>query len=181
VRVLAATRKNLAQMVARGSFREDLFYRLNVFEINLPPLRERGEDIRLLADRLLAKMAQRTHRNGMKFTDEAYRQLQDYPWPGNVRELENVIERAVILQRGDTIDADLLALNTPATDQQLPLYELENRLSLDEYFVSFVKKYQPQYNETELARMLGISRKNLWEKRQRLDIPSRRQSQRSAG
>ncbi len=180
VRVLAATRRNLAQMVAEGKFREDLYYRLNVFEINLPPLRERGEDIRLLADTLLSRLALRTHRENMKLSDEAYRELQSYRWPGNVRELENVIERAVLLQRGDTIEADRLALNTPATDQQLPLYELENRLSLDEYFVSFVKKYQPQYNETELARMLGISRKNLWEKRQRLEIPSRKQSQQGA-
>jgi len=177
VRVLTATRQNLAKMVAEGRFREDLYYRLNVFEINLPPLRERGEDISALAEALLAKIALRTHRDNMKFCDEARRHLQDYPWPGNVRELENVIERAVILQPGTTIEIEHLALNSQGTDQQLPLYELENRLSLDEYFISFVMKYQPQYNETELARMLGISRKNLWEKRQRLDIPSRKQLQ----
>jgi DNA-binding NtrC family response regulator len=164
-------------MVAEGRFREDLYYRLNVFEINLPPLRERGEDIRLLAETLLAKIALRSHRDNMKFSEEAHQQLQNYPWPGNVRELENVVERAVILQPGAIVEVDHLALNTPGTDQQLPLYELENRLSLDDYFISFVKKYQPQYNETELARMLGISRKNLWEKRQRLDIPSRKQNQ----
>jgi len=142
VRILAATQKNLAQMVADKRFREDLYYRLNVFEINLPPLRERGSDIRLLADTVLTKMA--------------------------------------ILNRGIDIEAEHLALNTLETDNQLPLYELENRLSLDEYFVSFVKKYQSQYNETELARMLGISRKNLWEKRQRLDIPSRKQNHHGA-
>ena len=175
VRVLAATRKNLAQMVADKQFREDLYYRLNVFEINLPPLRERGSDIRLLADILLTKTVHRTHHRPMSFGEEAYSEMLHYSWPGNVRELENVIERAVILQRDFTIEADHLALNTPETDQQLPLYELENRMSLDEYFISFVKKYQPQYNETEIARMLGISRKNLWEKRQRLDIPSRKQ------
>jgi DNA-binding NtrC family response regulator len=176
VRVLAATQKNLAKMVADKSFREDLYYRLNVFEINLPPLRERGSDIRLLADTVLTRMAQRTHSKSMTFSEDAYEQMLYYPWPGNVRELENVIERAVILNRGIDIEAEHLALNTLETDQQLPLYELENRLSLDEYFVSFVKKYQPQYNETELARMLGISRKNLWEKRQRLEIPSRKQN-----
>jgi len=176
VRVLAATQKNLAKMVADKSFREDLYYRLNVFEINLPPLRERGSDIRLLADTVLTRMAQRTHSKSMTFSEDAYEQMLYYPWPGNVRELENVIERAVILNRGVDIEAEHLALNTLETDQQLPLYELENRLSLDEYFVSFVKKYQPQYNETELARMLGISRKNLWEKRQRLEIPSRKQN-----
>jgi two-component system, NtrC family, response regulator HydG len=176
VRILAATQKNLAQMVADGRFREDLYYRLNVFEINLPPLRERGSDIRLLADTVLTRMSQRNHSKSMNFSEDAYQQMQHYPWPGNVRELENVVERAVILNRGADIEAEHLALNTPETDQQLPLYELENRLSLDEYFVSFVKKYQPQYNETELARMLGISRKNLWEKRQRLDIPARKQN-----
>ncbi len=175
VRVLAATHKNLHQMVEAGRFREDLFYRLNVVEITLPPLRERGADIRLLADTVLTKMAQRIHRKPMSFDTEAYVQLTTYPWPGNVRELENVIERAVIVSGDDVIEAADLALNSVETASQLPLYELENRLSLDEYFVSFVKKYQPQFNETELARMLGISRKNLWEKRQRLDIPARKQ------
>jgi len=175
VRVLAATQKNLAAMVAQQSFREDLYFRLNVFEINLPPLRERGSDIKLLADTMLTKMTQRAHHKAMSFNDDAYEQMFRYQWPGNVRELENVIERAVILKPNGSIDAEDLALNNLATDHQLPLYELENRLSLDDYFVSFVKKYQPQYNETELARMLGISRKNLWEKRQRLEIPSRKQ------
>jgi transcriptional regulator with PAS, ATPase and Fis domain len=175
VRVLAATHKNLAQMVQDKTFREDLYFRLNVFEVNLPPLRERGGDIKLLADTILTRMAQRTHRNVVNFDEAAYEQMARYPWPCNVRELENIIERAVILIQNGHIEADDLALNNVETDHQLPLYELENRLSLDDYFVSFVKKYQPQYNETELARMLGISRKNLWEKRQRLDIPSRKQ------
>ena len=173
-RVLAATHKNLAQMVAEQTFREDLYYRLNVFEINLPPLRERGSDIRLLADTILTRMVQRTHRKSASFDEDAYQQMLHYPWPGNVREMENVIERAVILKQNSSIEAEDLALNNLETDNQLPLYELENRLSLDDYFVSFVKKYQARYNETELARMLGISRKNLWERRQRLEIPSRK-------
>ncbi len=173
-RILAATHKNLAQMVAENTFREDLYYRLNVFEINLPPLRERGSDIRLLADTILTRMAQRTHRKSVSFDEDAYQQMLHYQWPGNVREMENVIERAVILKQSGNIEAEDLALNNLETDQQLPLYELENRLSLDDYFISFVKKYQARYNETELARMLGISRKNLWERRQRLEIPSRK-------
>ena len=180
VRLLAATHKNLRQMVADGCFREDLFYRLNVFEINLPPLRERGDDLRALADAILARMARRVHRRDVRFSADAYRRLEQYEWPGNVRELENVIERALILARGELIEADDLALNTAQTASQLPQYELEARLSLDDYFVSFVKKYQRHYNETELARMLGISRKNLWEKRQRLDIPSRKSCRRPA-
>ncbi len=174
LRVLAATQKNLARLVEQGLFREDLFFRLNVFEINLPPLRERGGDIRLLAERILQRMAQRAHRNPMQFSTAACRQLEQYAWPGNVRELENVIERAVVLQQGDCIEAEDLSLDNVETGHRLPQYELENRLSLDEYFVSFVKKYQQDYNETELARMLGISRKNLWERRQRLEIPARK-------
>lgn len=161
VRVLTATHKNLAQMVQDGRFREDLYFRLNVFEVNLPPLRERGSDIKLLAETILTRMAKRTHRKVMNFEDTAYEQMLRYQWPGNVRELENIIERAVILKQSGQISADDLALNNVETNHQLPLYELENRLSLDDYFVSFVKKYQPQFNETELARMLGISRKNL--------------------
>ena len=174
VRIITATNRNLSNMVEQEDFREDLYYRLNVFEINLPPLRERGGDIRLLSDRILMRMSQRTHRNPMRFSDSAYLQLESYSWPGNVRELENVIERAVILTREDCIEAEDLALESVETGHRLPLYELENRLSLDDYFISFVKKYQQRYNETELARMLGISRKNLWEKRQRLEIPSRK-------
>ncbi len=174
VRVLAATHMNLREMVDRGEFREDLYFRLNVFEINLPPLRERESDVGALADSILSRMAQRTHRREMRFSAEAVRRLEEYAWPGNVRELENVIERAVLLARGDCIEVDDLALDNAQTSTRLPQYELEARLSLDDYFVSFVKKYQRHYNETELARMLGVSRKNLWEKRQRLDIPSRK-------
>ncbi len=174
VRLLAATHQNLRDRVARGEFRDDLYHRLNVFEINLPPLRERGSDLRALTDSILTKMIHRTHRKDMQLSDEAMRRLEEYDWPGNVRELENVIERAVLLARGDCIEATDLALNNGQTSTRLPQYELEARLSLDDYFVSFVKKYQRHYNETELARMLGISRKNLWEKRQRLDIPSRK-------
>ncbi|NIT91574.1 MAG: AAA domain-containing protein, partial [Gammaproteobacteria bacterium] len=82
VRVLAATHKNLRDMVERGEFREDLYYRLNVFEINLPPLRERGSDIRALADTLLTRMAQRTHRREIQFSAEACERLEEYDWPG---------------------------------------------------------------------------------------------------
>ena len=174
VRILAATHHNLQQMVEHGLFPEDLYYRLNVFEFNLPPLRERGSDIKMLADTILTKMSQRIHRKSITFANKAYAELSKYSWPGNVRELENVIERAVILCSSLRIEADDLALSIADAAQQRPLSELEQQLSLDDYFVSFVMKFQPQFNETELAKMLGISRKNLWEKRQRLDIPSRK-------
>ena len=174
VRILAATHHNLQQKVEHGLFREDLYYRLNVFEFNLPPLRERGSDIKMLADTILTKMSHRIHRKSITFANKAYAELSKYSWPGNVRELENVIERAVILCGSLRIEADDLALSIADAAQQRPLSELEQQLSLDDYFVSFVMKFQPQFNETELAKMLGISRKNLWEKRQRLEIPSRK-------
>lgn len=176
VRILAASHRNLQKMVDEQLFREDLFYRLNVFEINLPPLRERGNDMKMLADSILTKMSNRIHRKSIEFADNAYAELSRYSWPGNVRELENVIERAVILCSGIRIEAEALALSIADAANQRPLSELEQQLSLDDYFVSFVKKFQSQFNETELAKMLGISRKNLWEKRQRLEIPSRKES-----
>jgi len=175
VRVLVATHKNLQQMVDEKLFRQDLYYRLNVFELELPPLRERGSDIKMLADAILTKMSHRIHRKSIVFNDKAYAELSKYSWPGNVRELQNVIERAVILCSGFRIEAEDLAHSIADAAQQRPMSELEQQLSLDDYFVSFVTKFQFQFNETELAKMLGISRKNLWEKRQRLNIPSRKE------
>jgi transcriptional regulator with PAS, ATPase and Fis domain len=176
VRILVATNRNLQQMVEDMRFREDLYYRLNVFKLDLPPLRERGGDLKMLADALLTKMSHKIHRNSIVFDDKAYAELLNYSWPGNVRELENVIERAVILCNGFRIEAEDLALSIADANYQRPVSELEQQLSLDDYFVSFVKKFQSRFNETELAKMLGISRKNLWEKRQRLDIPSRKET-----
>ena len=176
VRILVATNRNLQKMVEDMQFREDLHNRLNVFKLDLPPLRERGSDLKKLADALLTKMSHRIHRNSIVFDDKAYTELLNYSWPGNVRELENVIERAVILCNGLRIEAEDLALSIADANYQRPVSELEQQLSLDDYFVSFVKKFQSRFNETELAKMLGISRKNLWEKRQRLDIPSRKET-----
>ena len=176
VRILVATHKNLRQMIEEDLFREDLYYLLNDFELHLPPLRERGSDMKMLADAILTKMSHRNHRNSIGFDDKAYAELAKYSWPGNVRELENVIERSVILCNGLRIKAEDLTLSIANTAHQRPITELEQQLSLDDYLVSFVKKFQSRFNETELAKMLGISRKNLWEKRQRLDIPSRKET-----
>ncbi|HET7214841.1 MAG TPA: sigma-54 dependent transcriptional regulator [Terriglobia bacterium] len=108
VRILAATNSDLKQMVQANKFREDLYYRLNVITVNLPPLRDRKEDIPLLADHFLAKYCSENGREGLKFSPEAMKLLMDHDWPGNVRELENAVERAVVLAAGPVIGPESL-------------------------------------------------------------------------
>ena len=103
VRIVCATNKNLEEEVAKKLFREDLFYRLNVVRVHLPPLRSRTEDIRLLAEYFLQKIAHNKHRPLLKISEEAARVLENYPWPGNVRELENTIQRASVLATADVL------------------------------------------------------------------------------
>lgn len=168
VRLIAATHRDLEQLVKQEKFRNDLFFRLHVMEIRLPPLRERGADLEELAQVLLEKTSERLNKPVQTFADGALQRIREYSWPGNVRELENVIERAVILSDGNEIDAGLLPLSRENTNKQNR--DNEN-LSLDDYFVHFVKENEGKMNETELAKQLGISRKTLWERRQRLGIP----------
>jgi two-component system response regulator HydG len=108
VRILAATNANLADMVARGQFREDLYYRLNVINLELPPLRQRGEDVILLANYFLQVYNRKNKKQIFGFTKHAVEALMRYSWPGNVRELENCIERAVVLSKGPFVDTDAL-------------------------------------------------------------------------
>ncbi len=103
VRIVCATNKNLEEEVARKTFREDLFYRLNVVRVHLPPLRSRADDIRLLAEYFLQKIAHQKHRPLLKLSEEAARVLEGYPWPGNVRELENTMQRAIVLATADVL------------------------------------------------------------------------------
>ena len=114
VRVVAATNKNLEEEVRKRNFREDLFYRLNVVPVFLPPLRERREDIPLLIEHFLDKYNQENAKSVTKMSREVLDLLMDYEWPGNVRELENCIERAVVLSQTGTIPLDLLPLNIRA-------------------------------------------------------------------
>ncbi|MFA5530747.1 MAG: sigma-54 dependent transcriptional regulator [Thiohalomonadaceae bacterium] len=167
VRLIAATNRDLKQAVADGEFRSDLYFRLNVMEIHLPPVRERGEDILELAQSLLAKTCLRLNRPPARFAQESLERIKAYPWPGNVREMENVLERAVILADGPQITPELLAITPPDAPETTP----DAKLSLDEYFVKFVREHEGHMTETDLARHLGISRKTLWERRQRLSIP----------
>ncbi|SCZ49359.1 sigma-54-dependent transcriptional regulator [Thiohalomonas denitrificans] len=173
IRLVAATHRNLQKRVNDGRFRNDLYFRLHVMEIALPPLRDRGDDIEELARVLLDKTCHRLNRPPMQISAEAVERIRRYPWPGNVRELENVLERAVILSEGDTVSADLLPLECAATTVPTEAAPPDN-LSLDEYFVRFVREHEMQMTETELAKQLGVSRKTLWERRQKLGIPRKR-------
>ncbi len=166
VRLVAATNRDLRRLVEEGRFRGDLYFRLRVVELRLPPLRERGDDVLLLADHLLEKSCRRLNRPAMTFTPQAREEIRRYHWPGNVRELENAIERAAILANGDQVEPDLLGI--PRGEAAPPTGD---DLSLDDYFRNFVLQNQERMTETELARRLGISRKTLWQRRQRLGIP----------
>ncbi len=120
VRVVAATHRRLDEMVRRGEFREDLYYRLAVVEIDVPPLRQRRGDVRELAQALLPRLCRRNHIRERRLTDAAMERLEAYGWPGNVRELMNVLERAAVLSEGTTVDADDLALaDQPPTAEEL--------------------------------------------------------------
>jgi DNA-binding NtrC family response regulator len=171
VRLIAATHRDLAAMVQAGTFRSDLYFRLRVIEIKLPPLRERSEDAVLLARYFLARGCEKAGHTGAVLSPEAERAIMKHTWPGNVRELENAIERALILSEGGLVTAELLGLveEEPATSGALP--ESAGGLSLEQYFKRFVIENQDVMTETEMAKRLGISRKTLWERRQRLGLP----------
>lgn len=117
IRVIATSNRDMAQEVAKGSFREDLYYRLNVFPLHMPPLRERGQDILPLARHFLSRIAARCGRHGQALSGAAESRLTHYSWPGNIRELENIVQRAVILAPADTVDADHLLLPEAAATQ----------------------------------------------------------------
>ena len=172
VRIVAATNQDLVQMVREKRFREDLFYRLNVITITVPPLRERREDIRVLAQHFLRVYAAKNNRTLEGFTDDAVRRLEAYAWPGNVRELENVIERGVVLARGGLMDvADLpeeIAGATPLPEGVLtvrigtPLAEVEQRLLEETLRVT-------KGNKTLTAKLLGIDPRTVSRKLERQD------------
>ena len=190
VRMIAATHRNLKAMTRTGEFREDLYYRLNVMQIRIPPLRERQPDILGLAQNFLHRQGSKMSKPDLNLTPEAMRVLERHRWPGNVRELENAIERATILCENDLITPALLDLedgleevNIPealvdGNHEQTPSQDTDTSsdLSLEDYFQHFVLENQDRKSETELAQKLGISRKSLWERRQRLGIPRKKNS-----
>jgi two-component system, NtrC family, response regulator AtoC len=178
VRVIAATNKNLRQLVDRGDFREDLYFRLNVVKIEMPPLRERGEDIVLLASVFLREFAKENQRPEKSLTDEALRLLRSYPWPGNVRELRTVIEHGVVMCNVEQIGVEHLPeflheiRNKRGDYENSSSNELQNKLAsktelnLNALEVRAIREALASAggNRTAAAEMLGISRRTLQRK-----------------
>jgi DNA-binding NtrC family response regulator len=166
VRIIAASNRDLEQEVNQGHFRQDLFYRLNVISIDIPPIRERVEDIPLLAGYFLSKYAEINNKRMNGFSSEVHEVLTNYQWPGNVRELENVIERAVSLCQGQIIDlSDLPPRLADAHDRQTYM-ELPLGISLEEIEQIVIKKtlHRTKGDKKTAARLLGISLSSLYNK-----------------
>jgi len=167
VRIVAATHRNLEEMVQAGTFRQDLFYRLNVVPLSIPALRERRQDIPLLAAHFLKKMTQRTGRTGMEFDPATLDLMEGYAWPGNVRELENVIERMVVLSRDDRLTPEEVPSELrsgPAGSPSTKLdYVLPDGISLEELEIDLIRQalQLENGNQTRAAKRLGLSRNTL--------------------
>jgi DNA-binding NtrC family response regulator len=164
VRIVAATNKNLEEMVAERKFREDLFYRLNVVSLHLPPLRDRGEDIPLLADHFLRKYAAENKKPVSRISQEALDHLLLYRWPGNVRELENVIERAVTLSHSSIILSEDLPRRLRVEPVEAPTRFLPSHIPLSELEKLYIQKVLEETggNKKKAAEVLGIDRRTLY-------------------
>ncbi len=164
-RVVAATNRDLAQMIRQGGFREDLFYRLNVIPVSLPPLRERREDIPLLAEHFLARFAERQGRV-LRLGPAAMERLLRYPWPGNVRELENAMERSAILAQTETIQPEDLPPHVTAglTLGPAPTLASAQTLAETERLLIMQTLERSGGNHSRAAESLGIGRTTLWRK-----------------
>jgi len=175
VRIISATRKNLEKAIEDGEFREDLYYRLKVIPIHIPPLRERKEDIPILVDYFIKRFNKKLSRL-VEITSEALKCLLDYDFPGNVRELENIIERSVALSTSDTINAYDIVMAVEKDgfislrDEDIP--SLKDVISKTEMTHLMKVLEKTNWNRIKAAKILGISRKNLWEKLKAYNIVS---------
>ncbi len=163
IRILAATHENLPDCVRKGKFREDLFYRLSVVPIHIPPLRERKEDIPLLINHFLLKHSKKLGKNFNKPSEKAIKAMLEYEWPGNIRELENTVERAIVLCQKDRIELEDLFYHGISSSPSFLQTAGKNHKSLKEIEKEYIKiVLQSQYgNRTKTAKILGIDRKTL--------------------
>jgi DNA-binding NtrC family response regulator len=177
VRILCATNADLEGSVQEGSFRKDLFYRINVVNIQLPPLRRMGEDVILIGRHIIAEFNEEFGNEVRGFTDAAKEKLFDHSWPGNVRELRNVLERAMIFVSGDRIDAEDLTLAPPRRLDEKETMGNEFQFPLDRTLQDVEKAYirwtleaRADDSYADIADDLGISKKTLWDKRKRYNL-----------
>jgi len=170
VRIIAATNKDLASLVRKGVFREDLFFRLHVLTIAMPPLRERGDDILLLARHFVARFAEEFGKPTLRFSDNALQVLRNYHWPGNVRELENVVQRLVVMTDGDLIEVSDL----PSLMRFSALRETGLDRTLAEVEAEYIRNVLASVNgnKTKASEILDIDRKTLREKLKKIQGPS---------
>lgn len=179
VRIIAATNIDLESAVRQGTFRDDLYYRLNVIVIRVPPLRERAEDIPLLAEHFIRKYAEDGQHKDLQLEPEALRVLMDYDWPGNVRELENVIERAVVLSPDNRISAKLFPKNLTSPFSHPETQLVQDRFSLKERVGNYEKSIiiaaleKTDWNQKKAAELLSVNATTLSEKLKRLKIKER--------
>ncbi len=174
VRLVASTNKNLEEEIERGNFREDLFYRLNVVPFDVPPLRERIEDVRLLADHFLREFTTAYGRKPKQLTEDAFRALEEYPWPGNVRELRNLMERIVIMNPQTGIDARHIPLDRSRRavfDRPMERFgSLQDVREAAERDYILKKLEEAKGNVTRAAELLGLERSHLYRKMKALGI-----------
>ncbi len=173
IRFITATNKDLKTAVKLAMFREDLYYRINVISLQIPPLRDRKEDIHSLVHYYLEKYSQDMGKQIKDISPGAMDLMTDYEWAGNVRELQNVIERAILISDGDLIGPEHLPAGMKA-EASFQHQVFGKKLSIEDYTKAFIKKYQSEYNEQQLADMLGITRKSLWEKRKKWGMQKER-------
>jgi two-component system nitrogen regulation response regulator NtrX len=183
VRVVVATHRNLEEQVRQGTFREDLYHRIFVFPVVLPPLRERSEDIRVLAEHFSRQLAEQNSWKPKTFAPEAVEALQNYSWPGNVRELRNVIERVLLLTPGDTVDAQAVtralpqagafSLHATLDESALQAGGLAQRVEAFERETLLAELKRNQHHMTNTAKALGLERSHLYKKCQQLGIDLR--------
>lgn len=162
VRVLCATNQNLVELVEKGAFREDLYYRISEIIINIPPLRERDGDALLLAKVFLERFAREHGRNLRGFTEDAARAIEGYGWPGNVREMENRLKRAVIMTEGNCVNAEELELEAPAGSEEMPLNLREVREQAERAAIGRAI-HMFDNNISQAAEALGVSRPTLYD------------------
>jgi DNA-binding NtrC family response regulator len=176
VRIVAATNIDLQSAVRQGTFRDDLYYRLNVIMIKIPPLRERTEDIPMLVKHFIKKYGDENQRDNLVLEPSALKVLLEYPWPGNVRELENVIERAVVLVQGNNIHTDLFPKNITLPYPETPDHFIQDNISLKEKVGNYEKAIilaaleKSGWNQKKASQMLAVNATTLSEKLKRFGI-----------